>query len=76
MSCSLFMVKIIKLDNGGELRENNSGKYWYLDNRLHRWDGPAAVWADGKKFWYIHGKQINCQSQEEFERLIRLKTFW
>jgi hypothetical protein len=115
------MEKIIKLDNGGELHEDNIGKYWYLDNKLHRvegpaiefingstawyshgkyhridgpaieiiytkewwcrgfrhrFDGPAVEWNDGRKEWWYQGKYINCQSQQEFERLIKLKVFW
>jgi hypothetical protein len=31
-------------------------KHWYLDNKLHRTDGPACEYADGDKFWYQDGK--------------------
>jgi len=29
---------------------------WYLNDRLHREDGPAVEWA-GTKVWYINGKR-------------------
>ena len=44
-------------------------------NKLHRLDGPAVKWFDGTENWYIHGNNINCSSQKEFERLIKLLVF-
>lgn len=35
---------------------SNGTKEWYLDNKLHREDGPAVERADGDKAWYINGK--------------------
>jgi len=31
-------------------------KRWYLNNKLHRIDGPAVEYANGDKFWYLNGK--------------------
>lgn len=31
-------------------------KYWYLNGKLHRKDGPAIERVDGDKYWYINGK--------------------
>ena len=31
-------------------------KYWYLNDELHREDGPAVECANGSKFWYLNGK--------------------
>ena len=31
-------------------------KFWYLNDSLHREDGPACEWSDGYKEWYINGK--------------------
>jgi len=53
-----------------------SGKWWYINGLLHREDGPAVEYADGRKIWYLNGKRINCSTQKEFERLLKLKTFW
>jgi hypothetical protein len=41
---------------------------------LHRIDGPTIEW-DGKKIWYYHGTKIECSSQEEFEKILKLKAF-
>ena len=32
-------------------------KYWYLDGKRHREDGPAVKCADGSKEWYLNGKR-------------------
>jgi hypothetical protein len=70
-------VKKIKLPNGGELWEYpNGSKEWCLNRQLHRLDGPAVEYADGEKQWWIYDKRIPCETQEEFERLMRLKAFW
>ena len=35
---------------------DDGDKYWYLNGRLHREDGPAYECADGDKYWYLNGK--------------------
>lgn len=50
--------------------------HYYFRGQLHRLKGPAIQWAKGVDEWYYYGKKINCFSQEEFERLIKLKEFW
>ena len=42
----------------------------------HREDGPAVIYSDGRKMWILHEKILDCSSQEEFERLMKLKAFW
>jgi hypothetical protein len=34
----------------------DGNKYWYLNGKLHREDGPAIERADGNKYWYLNGK--------------------
>jgi hypothetical protein len=71
------MRKITKLPNGSELIETNSGsKYYFLNGKNHREDGPAVEYANGDKSWYLNDIQVFCETQEEFERLMRLKAFW
>jgi hypothetical protein len=31
-------------------------KYWYLNGKLHREDGPAIEWPNGDKEWWLNGK--------------------
>jgi len=35
---------------------DNGDKHWYVDNKLHRVDGPAIEWTDGQKHWYVDNK--------------------
>ena len=34
----------------------NGTKYWFLNDKLHREDGPAIEYASGSKSWYLNGK--------------------
>ena len=36
---------------------SNGTKIWYLNEKLHREDGPAIEYSDGGKSWYINGKR-------------------
>jgi|SRR5579859_2875925 len=63
-------------EDGPAVEYVNGYKAWYLYDQLHRLDGPAVEHADGNKSWYYYGKYIDCASQEEFERLIKLKALW
>jgi len=65
-------------EDGPAVEEYDGYKYkvWYLHGQRHRLDGPAIEYAGGNKRWYYHGELINCFSQEEFERLIKLKFLW
>jgi hypothetical protein len=58
------------------LEYSNGDKYWYLNDKLHREDGPAIEAANGTKYWYINGKPLSCTTQKQFEQLMRLKAFW
>ncbi len=35
---------------------DNGDKFWYVNNKLHREDGPAIEKSNGTKEWYINGK--------------------
>lgn len=64
---------------GGPAVEFTSGdKFYYFHGKRHREDGPAIEGAAGSKrwYWYYHGEYIQCTSQQEFERLIKIKAFW
>jgi hypothetical protein len=61
----------------GPAREwSNGDKFWYQNGKRHRIDGPAEEHANGNKYWWFEGKHIKCDSQEEFERYLKLKLFW
>jgi hypothetical protein len=54
----------------------NGNKYWLQHGKLHRLDGPAVEYDCGLKYWFYRGVQMFCFSQEEFERILKLKAFW
>ena len=34
----------------------NGAKFWYLNGKRHREDGPAVEQADGTKSWYLNSE--------------------
>ena len=40
----------------GLIVDKDGTKRWYLNDKLHREDGPAIECADGTKFWYLNGE--------------------
>ncbi|MAG26507.1 hypothetical protein CMI47_13250 [Candidatus Pacearchaeota archaeon] len=58
------------MSNKSECETNSIGtKRWYLNDELHREDGPAIVCANGDKYWYLNdelhredGPAILCQN--------------
>ena len=40
------------------VKVNNDGDtYWHLNGKLHRENGPAVEYGNGRKEWYINGKR-------------------
>jgi hypothetical protein len=62
--------------DGPAVEEYDGSKEWFQNGKLHRLNGPAFEGVNGYKEWWFEGKQIYCNSQEEFERLIKLRLFW
>jgi hypothetical protein len=51
------LLKIIEDEIEYEVYEFlNGSKFWYLNNQLHRINGPAIEYFNGYKIWYRHGK--------------------
>jgi hypothetical protein len=53
----------------------NKSKWHYFNGVLHRLDGPAIEYESGVCYWVYNGKHIACESQEEFERIVKLLVF-
>ena len=52
----------------------STNHYWYNQlESIHRLNGPALEFSEGSKKWYYHGKYIECSTQKEFDRIIKLK---
>ena len=49
---------------------------WFYHGKQHRLDGPAIVYDNGDRYWLYMGKEIECNSQEEYERIVKLRAFW
>jgi hypothetical protein len=61
------------------IRKVGTGRFhkeWWFNNRRHRTEGAAVEYANGTNSWYYQGEHIDCQTQEEFVKLIKLKAFW
>lgn len=65
-------------DDGSQQNKYNYGwETWWKDSKRHRLDGPAYIdESAGIKEWYIDGEKLDCSTPEEFERLLKLKSFW
>ena len=45
------------MENKPTCRVHKCGhKYWYLNGRLHREDGPAIEYTNGESHWVVHSK--------------------
>ena len=49
-------------------------KYWYLNGKLHREDGPALE-EDGIKYWYLNGK-LHREDGPAIENPYGPKSWW
>ena len=63
-------------EDGPAIEDSDGNKEWWVNGVLHRIDGPAIIYSEGYKEWHFRGLKIDCSTQEEFERLIKLKAFW
>jgi hypothetical protein len=50
-------------------------KFWYLNDKRHREDGPAVECANGSKFWYLNGK-LHRKDGPATERTDGRKEWW
>ena len=61
--------------DGPAIEFADGSKYWCINNNLHREDGPACEDADGSKLWCLNDQKIDCNSNEEFLRIVKMKAF-
>ena len=45
-------------DGGPAVEIADCGKFWYQNGKFHRTDGPAIIWNDGVKEWWLGGRQL------------------
>ena len=53
----------------------NGTKEWYLNDQLHREDGPAIEFDNGTKAWYLNGKRHR-EDGPAFEWADGTKEWW
>jgi hypothetical protein len=49
---------------------------WWIMGRRHREDGPAIIFGNGDMAWFLNDQKVEVKSQEEFEKYLKLKSFW
>lgn len=67
---------LLHREDGPAVEFDDGYREWRVNHKCHRIDGPAIEYADGTKKWYINGNAINCSTQEEFLRIVKMKAFW
>ena len=68
------MTRYNKLYDEGTANEHTT---YFENNKLHREDGAALVYKDGRQYWfYLDYFVDHCKSQQQFEHFIKLKAFW
>ena len=63
-------------EDGPAVEYADGTKEWCLEGKRHRVDGPAIEYPNGNKHWWLNGISLPCKSQEEFNKLLKLKAFW
>jgi 3-methyladenine DNA glycosylase Mpg len=63
-------------EDGPAVEYMDGSKYWCINGKCHREDGPAAILIGICTSWYYNDERIDCSTQEEFERIIKLRMFW
>jgi len=57
------------IDEEERIEYVNGTKYWLLNGKYHRTDGPAVERSDGAtKFWYLNDKEY---SEKEFNEKVK-----
>jgi hypothetical protein len=47
-------------------------KAWHKNDLWHRLDGPASIYSNGTKEWYINGKEIKEQTHTKVRTMLSL----
>lgn len=70
-----FNGKKHRLDGPAVMHEDGTTEWWVHGVR-HREDGRAIEYSQGGGRWFYRGGAVECETQEEFERLIKIRAFW
>ena len=58
----------------------NGTKYWSLNDKFHREDGPAVEYVDGTKRWFFKDEEVTWQqlfrqAKGDLEKECRILTY-
>ena len=76
-----YLNGLLHREDGPAVEYKDGHRCWFLDGQRHRTDGPACYTIVNagdysNQSWCVQGEKIDCDTQEEFEQLMRLKAFW
>jgi hypothetical protein len=71
-----YLNGVLHREDGPAFEWADGSKSWWLNGKRHREDGPAIEFVDGIKIWFVDHIQMNCETQKQFEQLMKLKAFW
>jgi len=54
----------------------NGNKFWYVNEKLHREDGPAIITSDGYQAWFINGNAISDAEIIEWIKEYNISQDW
>ena len=57
----IYESLIFNIDDEQEITYEDGDKYWHLNGKLHRTDGPACEYSNGHKSWYLNGKYYSAE---------------
>lgn len=71
-----YYNKLLHKADGPSIEFSSGRREWYYNGVRHRENGPALEFPDGSKHWYYKGKLVDVNSQQEFEKFIKLIFFF
>jgi hypothetical protein len=63
------------MENYNKICKTDCGVYYYLNDKLHRIDGPAIEYCEGDKSWYQNGELHRIDGQA-YECVNGHKEWW
>jgi hypothetical protein len=70
------VTQITISNKGYELVEYSKGtKAWYLDGEFHREDGPAIVYFNGNKDWFLYGRSLDKDDFDSIEMVRSMQAY-
>lgn len=63
---------ILQSESDGHNIDTIGNQHWYLDGKLHREDGPAVIYFNNDKEWWINGKELTFAEYKEFRQKFKI----